>query len=828
VAGVVNFILKRDFSGAELSTQYGLTEQGDGRVMNADFVIGGNFEEGRGNAAVYASWTDRDAVLKGAREFSAQATNSTSYFPSGQYFGGANQPSQAAVDALFAGYGATGPVSASEGFGFNLDGTLYNVNSAANPMSPVSLGTVQNFRDPVDIDVAQRFFPDFYSYNFEPLNKLVMPLERTSLGGMARFDVGNSTEAYAHVFFTNYNAESALAPSPAPTSTNVTNPAVGSFFTIPVTNPFIPADLRTLLASRTGDSTALPGAGPNEDFVFRTRFLSLGPRVEAYENDVYQGMVGVRGTLKNDWTWDLYGASGRYNNQTNQLGNARVSAVEALLDAPDGGASLCEGGLNLFGNHSLSPECQAFIGVIAKNTERLEQNIAEITLSGDLFALPAGEVGFAVGGFYHKQDYSFLTDSVLASGDVSGFNAQDAVIGKVDNRDAFVEMLLPLLKEIPAVDSLNLALGYRFSDHSTAGSNSSYKGEIDWGIVEALRFRGTYQRAVRAPNIGELFQPLQEDNPEVDDPCNAGSAFRTGPDGAAVTALCVAQGMPSLNYSQATAQIDALAGGNPVLQEEQADTYTAGLVWQPVFSSPLFERFSASVDYYDIEVKDAINAISADVIANRCYNEDGANPTLDINNLYCQLFTRDSIGQIQDLLQNQQNLSVLNVSGVDLQIDWRFPLGERFGDLGFNWMLSYLAGWEQQIAEGDVFKDYAGTIGDDIGDYLPELKSTMTTRWSFRAFDTAVRLRYLDSAINEAVIDTGDADAGTGVPSTWYVDLSSSWQVSDAFRLRLGVENLLDQEIRMYAPNVQAATDPSVYDVLGRKYFLLANYTFGN
>ena len=143
----------------------------------------------------------------------------------------------------------------------------------------------------------------------------------------------------------------------------------------------------------------------------------------------------------------MYYATGRYNNQITQFGNARVSAVQALLTAPDGGDSICAGGLNLFGNNELSPECAEFISVTAKNTTILEQQLAEAVVSGNLFEMPAGDAAIALGAFYQKQDFRFLTDSVLASGDVAGFNAQDAIEGSTDNKDFFMELLLPLLRD---------------------------------------------------------------------------------------------------------------------------------------------------------------------------------------------------------------------------------------------------------------------------------------------------------------------------------------------------------------------------------------------
>jgi outer membrane receptor protein involved in Fe transport len=825
VAGAVNFILKKTFDGVEFGGRYGISEQSDAETQAYDVTMGSALAEGRGNIVIYGSFDERLALSKGDREFSAQAVSLTSYFPMGAYFGGANGPSQAAVDNLFQGYGvAPGSVLATDTFAFNQDGSIF-ASSASDAT------VVQNYRgDPNHVDVASNFFPGRYSYNFEPWNKLIIPQERVSIGAMGNFTISEKVEAYTRVLFTNYSSQTALAPSPAPTGDNTTNPEAGAFFTIPVTNPFVQAnaDMLAILNSRTGDSAALPGAGATEDFLYRRRFVENSARTESYERDAYQAMLGLRGDISDKWRFDGYFAHGKLNGQENQGGNVRVSAVEQLLDAPDGGASLCAGGLNPFGQDTLSAECAEFIGVLAKNSDQIEQNLAELVISGDLFSVPAGTVSTAIGAFYQEQNVELLKDSVLASGDVAGFNAEDNVIGSIDHADAFVEFYVPLLKDLPAVQSLAFSAGYRFSDHSIAGGNSSWKGELDWNVNDQLRVRGSVQRAVRAPNVGELFRPQVEDNPQVDDPCNFNSSFRTGANAAQARTLCLAQGVPAAivdTYTQTTDQIDALLGGNLDLTEETADTYTVGFVWRPAAA----ERFSLSIDYYDMTIDDVITNIDPVVVANRCFNQDGANPNFELDNFYCNLFGRDSIGQIDDLLEISNNLATLKTSGFDLQADYGFGLG-RFGDLNLNLVATFVQTWDLQNLPGDSFLDYKGTIGEDPGETLPEMKGTFSARWSLGDFGATARLRYIDGMEHAVTTNIGSTDPAvcgcTGVPDTWYVDMSGVWQATEELLLRVGVDNLTDQAPRLYTPDADSGTDPSTYDLIGRRYFVSATYRF--
>jgi iron complex outermembrane receptor protein len=827
VAGAVNFILKKNFNGVEIGGQYGVSEKGDVGNGTIDITMGSDFADGRGNAVFFASYDDREALTKGDRAFSAQAVSLTSYFPQGNYFQGANGPTQEAVDAVFGGYGvAPGLVSATDsgGFSFNQDGTLFSVSAGGAT-------SVQNYRgDPNDIDLANFFYPDRYSYNFEPWNKLIIPQERVSLGAQADFDVTEKVEVYTRLLFTNYSSQTALAPSPAPTGSNITNPDAGSFFTVPVTNPFVQAnpDLMALLNSREGDAPSLPGAGADEDFLYRRRFVESGPRVEGYERDTYQILLGTRGDITDNWSFDVYAAHGKYLSMENQDGNVSVTAVEQLLDAPDGGASLCEGGLNPFGANNLSADCAKYVTRLAKNTVTLEQNLAEATISGDLFSLPAGAVSSAFGALWQEQMFKFLPDSLLSSGDVAGFTAQDEIIGRVSNKDLFAEIYVPVLAGVPGVQNLGVTLGYRWSDHSNSGANNSYKAEVDWSVVDSFRVRGSYQRAVRAPNIGELFSPQQEDNPEVTDPCNIDSAVRTGPDAAAARALCLAQGVPAAlidSYNQTTDQIDALAGGNPDLGEETADTYTIGFVWRPDFAS----RLTMSLDYYNIEVKDVIASIDPSIVAGRCFNADGANPDFSPDNFYCSLFGRDSIGQIQDLLETQNNLAVLRTDGLDLQVDYGFDIG-RYGSIGLNLVTNYVFSFEEQQLPGDIFQDFVGTIGTSPGETLPEWKATVSLSWNIGDVSTQLRARFLPSMDHEETVLVGSKDPDecgcNGVDSITYLDLTASWQLMDALTLRLGVENLTDEDPLLYDPHVDSGTDPSTYDVIGRRYFLGATYKF--
>lgn len=832
VAGATNFILKKNFNGVSLNGQWGQSAEGDTDTTSFEFVMGSDLADGRGNATVYATYNDRERLGKGERAFSEQAVSATSFFPSGHVrWAVGNAPALTTIQDVFLnqyGTDASSLTTVPTLVG-NDDGTLFTQNQGLLNFRQVlgedidGLFVAQNFRNGVIDD-------DRYSYNFEPWNNLVLPQERYNLGAQMYYEVAPSHEVYTRLMYTNYSSSTQLAPSPAPTGRNITNPAAGFEFTVPVTNPFVQsnAGLLAILNSRTGDNVGLEGSGATEEFIYRRRFVENGPRVESYERDVYQMVLGVRGDITDSWRYDVWGATGKYNEQLNQDGNVSVTRVESLLDAPDGGVSICEGGLDPIGGNTLSAECADYVGVLAKNTTRIQHNQFEAVVNGDFLELWAGELSAAVGMFYNEMTYSFKADEILATGDVSGFNATDNLDGSVRNTDYFAELYFPLLAGAPFAEMLDLTAGYRYSDHNRAGTYDSYKAELGWQIVDSFRVRTSFQQATRAPNVGELFSPQAENNPQVADPCNFDSGQRAGANGAAVEALCLAQGIPAValpGYEQSTGQISSIVGGNPDLSEEVADTYTLGFVWQPNF----IENLQVSVDYYSFDVTDVIRAVDPAIVVSRCF-DPAFNPSFDNSNEWCSRFSRSpTSAEIIDLEEFESNIGGIQTDGIDVQLDWQLDAGG-IGAFGFNFIGTFVNEFSEQQTSADPFEDYVGTIGQSVADVYPEFKGSFTTLWDIANFSTQLRFNYIDSMEHRESVLTGSTDPDicdcSGVDSIMYTSLSTAWQATDELSVRVGIDNLTDESPELYTPDQDSGTNPSVYDVVGRRYFVTVRYEF--
>ena len=824
IAGVVNVKLKRSFSGVEIRAQQGMTAESDGESTVFDGLIGGNFADDRGNAVVSFSYDRRDALLAGERDFGIYAKgplltpSGSGTIPEGRVDWGTNAPTQAALNTVFGAYGsAAGSVTPTRALGFNSDGTLFSLGGGGLQVQHF-LGDTEN----------PGYNPNAYTYNFGPLNYLQLPLSRRQISGFARYDlIPEMVELYARLGFTTYHSDQQLAATPVTCS----GTALGC--SVPVTNTAIPANLRTLLQSRTT---------PAANFGFTWRAVGVGERQQENSYDVTQGIVGVRGKLANDWHWDVYGSWGSGKGLQLQGGNVSRQRLQAALNNAAAYASTGCALFNPFGEGNLTPACANAIAIRTTNVLETEQRNLVASLTGGIVEMPAGSLQFAVGGEYRSNTANFRPDSYLSSGDVVGFNASQPVAGEISSKEYFAELSVPLLKDITLVRELGLELGYRYSDYNLSESTDTYKAALKWDPFESITLRASYNRAIRAPNILELFLPQQENFPQYTDPCNATSSFRTGASAAQVVALCTAQGIPSANlagFAQPNAQARAIVGGNPNLDPETADTYTFGLVWDSNAESDWGSNLQVSVDYFKYEIEDVISSLTSSSIIGRCFNQLNANPTFDPNNEFCQLFGRDpnNFG-VTGVQTTTLNLSAVNLTGVDLSVDWKLPmtafgLSDEAGSLGIKLLATNTLSVKQQETSTDPFIHREGTIGQTVASAFPEWKAVMQTSYSVKKFLFRYNLRWIDAmraVNNDAVLSTPITGLKPHTPNYFYHDITAKWAPTENWEVTLGINNIADKAPPTYTTDaqtgIQSNTDPSTYDVLGRRAFLTVGMKF--
>ncbi|MDZ4375661.1 MAG: TonB-dependent receptor [Phenylobacterium sp.] len=812
IAGVVNFKLKRNFQGLEFDAQYGETERGDGETLELAATLGGTFDEARGSAVLSVAYLDRSHVQRGSRPFFKDG-GIAAVLPSGAIIpDAANLPNAAVINGVFRGYGVTGNVPTNSRYSVNPDGTLFTTTTPIN-----------NFRWPVSepyvIINGQVGNP---TGEFSPLQQ---PLERMVVFTRGDYQITDDIQAYGQFNYTHYTANVQRF--------GVNSATVRDVY-LPVTNPFLPADLRAIIASRPR---------PNEPLLIyfnQNRFVR-----EEYEQTYNVGQVlgGFTGKIAAlEGSWDLYASYGRTEQSQTRSGYVDRAAYLSLVNAPDGGVSICEGGLNPLALAPPSAACLNYLVRDIHETTAFEQTVVEGTAQGRLLTLPAGDLRFAAGASYRKNSYDFNPDAQRVAASVLGVALTSPTEGSVTAKEVFAELLVPVVRDLPFVQSLDLSLAYRFSHYDTVGGVHTYKASGDWEITDWLRVRGGYQRAIRAPAVGELFQPSEQASAAVGrtaagqgDPCDITSVYRTGATAAQVRALCIANGVPATvidNHRFTGSAVSAFVSGNRDLTEEVADTYTAGLVFRPSGAIPFVHGLQASIDYYDVSIRDAIGLITGDVIVRRCFNGDGSNPTYDPNDYYCGLINRSTSGAFATLTTPLLNLAGYKTSGVDFQLDATtraddYGLDDRFGELSLNFVLSYMDSYKIQSLAGADYFDYAGTIGNAqiSADAIshPEWKASTTV--TYRAGDArvALRWRWIDAMDNSGNVGAATATA-PGVKARSYFDLNGRYQLRENVEFRAGVINIGDTEPPEWTG--EGATDFAIYDVLGRRFYAGVNIKF--
>jgi len=865
IAGVVNIMMKNDFEGLDLRATYANTiPETDSREYQLSATVGGNFADDRGNFAVSFDYSKRQELGKVQRDFAVQATSTTPTPPTGRYVDGNNAPTQAAINSLFGGYGSAAkdiPVAGGGLMAFNSDGSLFGTGTFNNPRD------VTNFRYGRDSQTAApnlNYFPDFYSYNFDIVNVLVLPLERKSGFLKGRYKINDSFEFFTQASYTEYQSATGSAPTPLGVAientcgniatraksalVNCNHETTGARTTVtglvvPVTNPFIPNDLRTLLNSRTGNDPSLAGSGATEPFRLAYRFLPTGLRRSEFDTRILQALAGFRGDIAPGWSYEAYYSWGRTNIDTTQTGGVNVQNVQNLLESPTGGTNLCAGGFNPFGIQPLSQACIDYVDELAIVKTEFTQQVGQAFIRGDLAELPAGKMTVVAGIESRKFDYDY--DPGALAGPIGGPNTGVAAGGKNSFFDVFGEVLIPLVADSGWARSLDVNLSVRnssakFTDAITGAKGDSndwtYGATLNWHVMEPIRLRASYQRAVRAPNFGELFSGGSS-FPQYFDPCSATSDFRKR-GGAAARALCVATGVSGTavdSYAQTPgSQVFTTIAGNTNLKPEKADTFTVGASFR-------VGGFTGSLDYYNIKVSDAIKPPNPNVFIAACYGYYGINSSLSATSPYCAAITGNRTPDISQLLiptglgGNAQgaflntNSGSIKTSGLDLQLGYatKTPFVGDDAGISFNLLLNYLIDYKVEELPG-LTLDYSDTVaffGAGLGQTFPKWKGVFSAAWDFGVVSIDTRVRYIDAMKNRASVIFAGEPSFTGVDAVWYFDFGVQTDI-DNLTFRIGLNNAFDKQPPSYAPNVQSGTDPSVYDVLGRRAYVSARLKF--
>lgn len=815
VSGVVNFVMKPRMDGIEVSVTEQITDSGDGEVVRADLSGGADFAGGRGNVVLAGGYQSADAVYQGDRPYGATLYDSVTGQPSG---------STVSVPAVFVipGLGARQ---------MDENGALVGL---------------------------------YAPYNANPLNLYQTGFERYNLYASGRYALTDSLELYGRGLWSRHSVDVIVAPG-------------GAFATpvsVPLNNPYLPAAARDQLCSVAGLSAAgclaaAAAQGP-EDPAYRAvsatmsrRAVENGPRLPGAETTFQDYQLGLRGALTDSIDWDVFASYGESRNEVPATGYYRISRIQqSLLATRDGaGNPVCTDpsdgcvAVDWFGPEgSITEDMNAFLAGMAITEQ--ETSLAQVNgrINGDTgLASPwaMNPVAFGLGVEYRRTEAAMMVDPVTRSGDISGAGgATPNVAGAYDVAEAFGELIVPVAADLPYLHDLTFEAGLRLSHYMIDApgdptfSTTTWKVGAGWAPSRDLRLRGTYARAVRAPNIAELFLPTTTTIGALqDDPCasltdrGAPVEGRPVPTGA-LRDTCIAQGAPASQIGliqQPTAgQANITTGGDVNLQPETSDSWTIGLVVTP----SALPRFTLTVDYYNIEITDAISIPTTGDIVNGCFSAPGpANPA-------CQLIERDPISGGLNGDQNvvagidlaRSNLGRLATDGVDVTLTYGRDLG--FAD----WTLGATANWTHgstfQSTPGSVERDCVGVYEVNCTSLQPEFQWSIRNSLAFGdTFDVSLLWRRIDSMDSVAPLFSGEIP-GLGhhdfnhIPAFDYFDLSGRLMLGERYMAQLTVHNLLDEEPPIVGGTIRAGgfndgnTFPSTYDALGRRFALTVRVRF--
>lgn len=758
VAGVVNIILKDNFEGLDMNLNTAMSGEGDAEESSFDITVGGSFD--RGNVVIGLQYTDRGEASQADREFSkcpiAEAGGELNCNGGSVYAQGGHIWQD----------GVIGDVN-KKGESVDEDGNPITSGLALNDSGLSGMGGLHPFTD------ADR-------YNFAPDSYLYTPMERLNLTGIANYELTDDTRLFTEFTYSKRWSQQQMAPQPIWFGFKY-DEAMGDSLLGQTYNSKVDRD-GDGIADRDADGeyiTETANYAYGDQIFYGRRMSDTGPRFFEQSVDTVRAVIGAEGFV-GDYAWDVSANFGR-NDSVDKLSNLHNvgSLTDSIMFTNDEGQ--VEGTFNPLDQAAWTSEDFRKNIYTEVNNGGSQLFILSASVSGEMFEMPAGYSAFAAGVERRQEKAWYTPDSLTAQG-LANDPAVEPTSGGFDVNEAYVEFALPLLADVPFAEMVDLSAAIRAFDYSTFGSDETWKLGLTWKVNEELMLRSVVSTAFRAPTVDELYSGNSPSFEQVE-------------------------------FPGAQDQAEVTVGGNQELMPEEADTLTAGLVYEPSW----FEGFSMTLDYYDIEIENAITEVDNQYIVDTCLEDADKNSGLAL----CQSanVTIDSTGRI--IFNNQlQNIGSEQTSGYDLNLKYTFEAA------GLNWRTSldttFLDEYIVQATEEPV--DYAGLITSGTGGYA-EIKSNFTLNVSGDNWDMQYQARYIAGMDSFSCLEKDDCYAPT-TPSVTYHDLSGSYIVNDAVTLTGGVNNLFDKQPPYYSGNNDSNTDPYTYDVLGRRFFAGVNVKF--
>ncbi|MEM8815121.1 MAG: TonB-dependent receptor [Pseudomonadota bacterium] len=790
VAGVVNIVLKDDFEGVTVEGQLGASAEGDMDKEDIYLTFGGELGDG-GNAWMSLGYSSSDSLFARDRDFSN--TDLIGFDADGDGLA----ESQAWLGSSFVPGGRFGT--------FNGDGTPFSFGIADRPNSQL--------------------------LNRADFRMIFSPVERRFASGGLDFPLAERTSLIGEFTFAVVETESELEPFALDLNSNIWFTDRGGLGGLDVaTHPLVPQLLRdNLLAAGV---TNLNQLGVNNT---ARRLVEFGERFSNYQRSTLRGLVGLEHEFENGWMLSGYYSYGRTDSDISANGQINVERAALALDVEQlaDGTVRCRnhlarlqgcGPVNPVGVGSIDAAQVAYLQLPSVRKSLVEQEVVNLTVSGDTgLELPGGSVAVAFGTEYREERGTDTPGDSVQQGITAG-NAALGTAGSFDVLEAFAEV------QLPVHDRINLDAAVRLGDYSTVGNEFTWKLGTDVELLDSLRFRGTVSTSVRAPNVADLFSGASETFANVTDPCNGIDATTAGNAAENCRSIpVIAQRIADQgSFSLTQVELQSTGGfivGNPEVDSETADSFTAGLVWQPDFANSL----SLSLDYYNIEIDDGIATTPRTVVLQRCFDVAPSefDPTCGGR---ARRDSAPNAGGLIEVDSGVNNENRFETSGLDLQLSYGLPIGP--GDLSATMFYNYLIDFDTiGIASGDVDKD--------VGEVLyPENRIVLNASYAIDNWQFAWRARLWDRVKDSNTPELTNENSGLNapygpelneIPTYVYHDLSAAYQ-ADNYSVRVGLNNafdkqppLLTQSSQWGNPGTNVAAE--AYDPVGQSWYVQFTYT---
>ena len=776
VSGVVNIITKDEMEGLEMSISSGASTEGSGgERIGFDLAGGTGFDDDRGSLVFGVSYSKEEELRATQRDFSSRQLFVT------------NNPDNTGPDDgipdtinlddsaiwIFATTGA-----------FNLGGQWYT----ADP-------DVRLIDTGVPYGIYGVGAEGFRQVDFSRLRQEQETIATRASLNYELFDGIN-------FFFDADYGQTTTVGSAQPD--NTTGGGGYTINSLQRDNPLIPADLAASM-----DANGLTTLG------FLRAYANWGNRTPTFDRTSFSFAAGFEGTLQNDWDWSVSFQDSRFENNSKWSNYAitenLANAIDVIAD-PVTGEPVCRSGaagcvpIYPLSQEPMSPEQDAYIRHTALRFHRNEQRVAAASLAGNLMDLPAGSLQFAAGLEHREEEIKSMDDGLARQGALHLFRGQEPQDAEMSVKEAYLELVVPVIAEMPFIQQLDIEAAVRSSDYDTIGSTTASKIGLNWAISDDLRIRASSSTSVRAPNLSELFSPGVTTGAFLIDPCditqiNLGASSRA--------ANCAALGIPVgwANPNAANAK-ELITGGNPGLTEEESDSFTFGLVITP----DAIKGLSLSIDYWDIEITDAIGSFGASDIIKKCVDS----PSLANN--FCPMITRDSQLSIERIDVARINVGRLNASGIDFGGAYGFDIAG--GDLSINLNGSFLMEHEELIDGSDPTSLFISRNNPNN----PKLRSNLNLTYQKGPLSLGLNTRYIGSTIYDPNALTDETSDKPLVPSRVYNDLIIGYEFENEIRVTGTITNIGDVNPPRIGNLFLGALGN--YDNTGRFISLRASYSF--